>query len=314
MRRPVRLRLTEHTYPLEPSIEESWLPIAFRAFERLAHGRRFEHVLIIGTGNGLDALGAVEILDPDTLTITDLHHESLAVSRENVLSHLVDPGRLELRFHAGDLLSCVPGEQAFSLVYENLPNVTSSPDQDLRRGTLGGRFYSRAGRAVPEPYASYMLDLHYLLLHEARPRVTDGGGVLAALGGRMPAEVAFALYRTCGFNPELVAFDVKLQAKPELMVAPYARAEAEQGLAYTFYAPEAIRTVAELRADGLDGQPLADAAATDLARLSMSARDAAARVDRGLGVAHSVLMIFGERQPTTTGGRVDGEGPRHPCA
>ena len=34
--RPDRLRLTEHTYPLEPSPEQSWLPIALRAFERLA--------------------------------------------------------------------------------------------------------------------------------------------------------------------------------------------------------------------------------------------------------------------------------------
>ena len=52
VRRPIELRLTEQTYPLEPSIEQSWLPIAFRAFERLARRRPVEHVLIIGTGNG----------------------------------------------------------------------------------------------------------------------------------------------------------------------------------------------------------------------------------------------------------------------
>jgi hypothetical protein len=291
----VHLRLTEHTYPLEQSPEQSWLPIAFRAFDRLARTRRFEHVLIIGTGNGLDALGAVEILDPVSLTVTDLYDESLAVSRENVLEHLADPDSIELAFHAGDLLSCVPGGRSFSLVYENLPNVTFSPDQNRRRGTLGGRFYTRAPQAVPEPYSRYMLDLHYRLLLEARPRVSDGGGVLTALGGRIPDGLAFELHRACGFDPTLVTFDVKLQAEPELMVPPYARAEAEQDLAYTFYAPEAIERVAELRANGLDGQSLTDAAARDLERLSMSAREAAARVDQGLGVAHSVLMIFGER-------------------
>lgn len=287
-------------YPLEPSPEQSWLPIAFRAFERLARKRRFRDVLIVGTGNGLDVLGAVEILNPRTLTVTDVYEESLAVSRENVILHLLDPGSIELSFHAGDLLSCVPASQSFSLVYENLPNVTSSSHQDLRHGTIGGRFYARALQAVPEPYASYMLDLHYRLLLEARPRVGDGGGVLTALGGRMPEEVAFELHRACGLRPELVAFDVKLQAEPALMVPPYARAETEQGLAYTFYAPEAIGIVADLRAGGLDGQPLAAAAAADLERLSMSAREAAARVGRGLGVAHSVLMIFGERQRTMT--------------
>jgi hypothetical protein len=296
VRRPVHLRLSEHSYPLERSPEQSWLPIAFRAFGWLARTRRFEHVLIVGTGNGLDALGALEILDPASLTVTDLYEESLAVSRENVLEHLADPGSIELIFHAGDLLSCVPSGRSFSLVYENLPNVTSSPDQNLRSGTIGGRFYTRTAQAVPEPYARYMLDLHYRLLLEARPRVSDGGGVLTALGGRIPDGLAFELHRACGFNPELVAFDVKLQAEPELMVPPYAQAEAEQDLAYTFYAPEAIELVARLRADGLDGQPLADAGARDLERLSISAQEAAVRVEQGLGVAHSVLMIFGERR------------------
>jgi hypothetical protein len=297
VRRPINLRLTEHTYPLEPSIEQSWLPIAFRAFERLGRRRAFEHVLIVGTGNGLDALGAVEILRPRSLTVTDLHEDSLAVSRENVTAHLAGAGSIVLDFHAGDLMSCVPAGRSFSFVYENLPNVTSSPDHDLRRGTIAGRFYPPTESAVPERYARYMLDLHYCLLQQARPRLTSGGGVLTAIGGRMPDEVIFDLHRACGLRPELVAFDLKLQAEPQLMVPPYRRAESERGAAFRFYAAEAIATVAELRAGGLDGQPLADAAAPELERLSMSAGEAAARVERGLPVAHSVLMIFGEREP-----------------
>jgi hypothetical protein len=295
VRRPIDLRLTERTYPLELSIEQSWLPIAFRAFERLARRRAVEHVLIIGTGNGLDALGAVEILGPRSLTATDLHEESLAVSRENVVTHLVDPGSIALGFHAGDLMSCVPEGRSFSLVYENLPNVTSSPDHDLRRGTIGGRFYPPTEFAVPEPYARYMLDLHYRLLQQARPRLDHGGGVLTAIGGRMPDDIVFGLHRSCGLRPELVAFDLKLQAEPRLMVPPYSRAESERGIAFRFYAAEAVALVAELRAAGLDGQALADAASPDLELLSMSAAEALTRVERGLPVAHSVLMVLGER-------------------
>jgi methylase of polypeptide subunit release factors len=295
VRRPINLRLTEQTYPLEPSIEQSWLPIAFRAFERLARRRPFEHVLIIGTGNGLDALGAVEILRPRSVTVTDLHAESLAVSRENVTAHLVDPNSVALGFHAGDLMSCVPPASSFSLIYENLPNVTSSPDHDLRRGTIGGRFYPAAESTVPEPYARYMLDVHHRLLQQARPRVEHGGGVLTAIGGRMPDDIVFGLHRSCGLRPELAAFDVKLQAEPRLMVTSYSRAESERGVTFRFYAAEAVALVAEHRAAGLDGQPLADAAAPGLELLSMSAAEASTRVERGLPVAHSVLMVFGER-------------------
>jgi methylase of polypeptide subunit release factors len=307
VRRPIELVLTEQTYPLEPSIEQSWLPIAFRAFERLARRRPVEHVLIIGTGNGLDALGAVEILGPRSLTVTDLHEDSLAVSRHNVMAHLASPDLIELGFHAGDLMSCVPPGRSFSLVYENLPNVTSSPGHDLRRGTLAGRFYPPTEAVVPEPYARYMLDVHYRFLQQARPRVDRGGGVLTAIGGRMPDDVVFDLHRACGLRPELVAFDLKLQAEPRLMVPPYRRAESERGVAFRFYAAEAIAIVAGLRAAGLEGQPLADAAAPDLGQLSMSAAEAAALVERGLPVAHSVLMIFGER-PVDEG---QGRGPAH---
>jgi methylase of polypeptide subunit release factors len=296
VRRPIRLRLTEHTYPLEPAVDQSWLPIAFRAFEQLARRRAIEDVLIVGTGNGLDALGAAEILNPRSITITDLYEESLAVSRENIVSHLRACGSIELSFHAGDLLSGVPGQRRFSLIYENLPNVPSSPDLDLRHGTLGGRFYSPHELAVPEPFASYMLALHHRLLTDAWPRITDRGGVLTAIGGRVPDEVAFGLHRACGYTPELAAYDVKLQVEPQLMIPPYSRAETGTGVEFRFYAPDAIDVVRRLRADGLEGQALADAAAPALDSLSMPAREAAARVERALPVAHSVLMIFGERR------------------
>jgi hypothetical protein len=70
----------------------------------------------------------------------------------------------------------------------------------------------------------------------------------------------------------------------------------QSGVEFTFYAPEAIELVAEGRRAGLDGRELADAVASDLRRLSMSAREAEERTHRGQPVAHSVLMVFGERR------------------
>ena len=295
------LRLTEHTYPLEPSPEQSWLPTAFRAFARLARRITVEDVLIIGTGNGLDALGAAEIfLDLRTLAVTDLYEESLSVAQENVLAHLEDTGDLELSFHAGDLLSCVPRERRFSLVYENLPNIPASAELELRHGALGGRFFEAGELEVPERFEAYLLALHHRCLREAWPRVREGGGVLTAIGGRMPHDVAFELHRACGYRPELVAFDVKLQVEPQLVIPPYSRAEARNGVEFTFYAAEAIELVSEGRRAGLDGQQLADAVEGDLRRLSMSAREAEDSARRGQPVAHSVLMIIGERHNPQT--------------
>ena len=290
------LELTDHTYPLEPTPEQSWLPIAFRAFARLARRMTVEDMLILGTGNGLDALGAADIFaDVRSLTVTDLYEESLSVARENVLAHLEDRKEMELSFHAGDLLSCVPPERRFSLIYENLPNIPASADTELRRGTIGGRFFEPNGLEVPELFESHLLALHYRCLQEAWPRIRPDGGVLTAIGGRMNHDIAFELHRACGYRPDLVAFDVKVQVEPELVIPPYSRAEALNDVEFTFYAADAIELVAEGRRAGLDGQELADTVGADLRRLSMSAQEAEDRSRRGQPVAHSVLMIFGER-------------------
>jgi SAM-dependent methyltransferase len=295
VRRPILLRLTEHTYPLEPSPEQSWLPIAFRAFARLARGMNVRDVLVIGTGNGLDALGAAEILDLERLCVTDLHEESMAVARENVLAHL-EAGEIELSFHAGDLFSCVPVERRFCLVYENLPNIPVTADLNLRSGAIAGRFFDPVHVDVPDLFRSHLLALHYRCLEEARPRIRSGGGVLTAIGGRVPHEVTFELHRACDYEPELVAFDVKQQVRPELVLPSHIRAELQSGIEFMFYAPEAIDLVADVRQTGLEGQELADAVGTELAELALSAQEAYDRTRRGGTVAHSVLMILGKRR------------------
>ena len=301
VRRPVRLRLTEHTYPLEGPPEHSWLPIAFRAFARLAQGIPIRDLLIVGSGNGLDALGAVEIFDLASLAVTDLRAASVAVIRDNVLSHLEGQAELGLGFYAGDLLACVPTTARFDLVYENLPNLPATPDVALELGSHSGRFYEPTDRGVPEPFDAYLLALHYRCLRQARAHVRPGGGVLTAIGGRMPHAVAFDLHRACGYAPELVAYDVKLQAEPALVLPGYRRAEERQGVEFTFYAAEAVMVVADARRSGLEGQSLAAAVAGQLGRLAISAREAEERSRRGEPVAHSVLMLFGRRPPDTRG-------------
>jgi methylase of polypeptide subunit release factors len=295
VRRPVLLKLTEEAYPLEPWAEEAWLAVAFRAFMRIAARSRVRDVLIVGTGNGLDALGAMEIFELRSLTVTELFERSLAVARENILGHLAEQSSCELRFHAGDVLSCVPAEARFDLVYENLPNVPATADVDLELGTNTGRFFRADSLAAPERFARHLLALHHRCLRQAWPHVRPGGGVLTAIGGRVPDEVVVDLHRACGYEPELVAFDVKLQGEPQLVIPGYSRVEAEGDAEFTFYDAEAVETVARRRRTGLEGAELADAVAGDLRRLSMSAREAERRSRRGEQVAHSVLMVLGRR-------------------
>jgi hypothetical protein len=294
VRRPVRLELTEHSFPIEPVAEQSWLAFAFRAFSRLAGRMAVRDLLIIGTGNGLDALGALEIFDLRSLAVTDLTRESLWVARQNVLSQLEDASGIQIDFHAGDLLSCVPAGKRFCLIYENLPNIRAAAGMNVELGTIAGRFFDAAQLSVPEPFETHLLALHYECLQQARGFLRAGGGVLTAIGGRVPLDVAFGLHRACGYLPELVVFDLKSQSEPELVLPAYCRAEEEHGVEFSFYAPEALETVGAARRSGLDGRELADAVEEDLLTCAMSAREAMARCRRGRAVAHSVFMIFGE--------------------
>ena len=295
MRRPILLRQTVATYPVEPVADDAWLAIAFRAFARLAERGRIRDVLILGTGNGLDALAALEIFDPEALTVTDLFEECLSVARENVLAHLEDGAATEIDFVAGDLLAAVPPTTRVDLVYENLPNIPTTPEVELERGVNTGRFFDATGLDVPERFDAHLLALHWRCLRDAWAHVRPGGGVLTALGGRVPVEVALELHRERGYDPELVAFDVKLQSEPALVLPGYGVAEQATGIEFTFYASEAVEIVSAARASGLDGEDLRGAVSPELERLAISAREAERRFESGQDVAHSVLLIHGRK-------------------
>lgn len=212
-----------------------------------------------------------------------------------MLGHLEPEAGVDLAFHAGDLLAGVPPEGRFSLVYENLPNIPAAPGVELELGVLSGRFFDAPTDDVPPLFANALLAFHHRCLLQARSRLLAGGGVLTAIGGRIPRQLAFDLHRFCGYCPELVAFDVKVQVEPDLVLPGYHQAEDDTGVEFTFYAAEAIEIVAAARRANLDGQELADSVDDELRRLAISTREAEARCRRGQPVAHSVLLVFGTR-------------------
>jgi len=296
VRRPISLTLTEHTYPLSEFPERSWIAIAFKAFLRLTNRIQVRDVLIVGTGNGIDALGAIEIFDLNSLTVTDLLEESLTIAQENIIANLKGETNIKTNFYTGDMLSCIPPEKQFCLIYENLPNLPLPKEINLKAGINSASFFDAEQHKVPELFDTYLLALHYLCLQQAHSRVRKGGGVLTSIGGRVPLEIVFNLHRACGYSPELIVFDLKIQSEPDEVLPGYCKAEEQNGVEFRFYAPEALEIVAAGRRKGLEGKELADAVEEDLNRYSMSAHEALEQYYQGKEVAHSVFMVFGERQ------------------
>lgn len=295
VRRPISLNLTENTYPLSENPEKSWISLAFKAFSLLGRKMEIKDLLVIGTGHGLDVLGAMEIFNLDSLTATDILEESLVVARENVLANLSEEARLKIDFCISDLLSSVPADKQFDFIFENLPNLPASQEMDLTSGINSSNFFDAKLHSVPEIFDNYLLALHYLCLQQAHSRVRSGGGILTSIGGRIPLEIVFDLHHSCGYSPELVVFDLKIQSEPNLELPAYCQAEERNGIEFKFYTLEALELVASSRRWGLEGKELADALEADLNRYAISAREALRRYERGQEVAHSVLMVFGKR-------------------
>ena len=233
---------------------------------------------IVGTGNGLDALGAAEIFDLRTLAVTDLHEAAVAVARENVLTHLEDPGALRLTFHAGDLLACVPAAERFSLVYENLPNLPAAPAarpaaRHARRPLLrcGRRRRPGAVRRLP-PRPAPPLPARRAPAPARRRRRAHGDRRAHAARASPSTSTALRLPPA----PRRVRRQAPGRGRPRRPALP--RRGGRARAAVHVLRARGDRARRRARDGGLDGRALADAVAPDLARLAMSAGEAADRV------------------------------------
>ncbi len=171
VRDPAFLNVADHTYSADESLEKSWIPILFRAFSKIKSITQVRDVLIIGTGIGLDALGAIEIFNLNSITLTDISEDVVFVARENIISNINEKTAPQIYFYVGDLFSCVPSEQQFSLVFENLPTVPAPEHIDLRKADNAANYFDMRNRSVPELVAQYLLASHYLCLRDAYSQI-----------------------------------------------------------------------------------------------------------------------------------------------
>src|SRR3989338_5418165 len=101
----------EHMYTLKDDVEDNWLFYTFFGFRELNNrlvqeGKTPKRVAIIGTGNGVDALGAYLLIDGiEELLITDIDPRVMEFSVENIRRNIPDHN-LGVYTFVGDL--CKP--------------------------------------------------------------------------------------------------------------------------------------------------------------------------------------------------------------
>ncbi|ABE41412.1 hypothetical protein [Rhodopseudomonas pseudopalustris] len=297
VRQQARLGLTEQSYlPKASDPHSDWVArVAAPAFRALAEmGVKVEDFCTIGTGAGLDALAAIEILRVRNVFVTDLHEDVVQQARQNILMNVLPP-QPAVFAGVGDLLDPLKETRsALDLIYENLPNIPLGSDDDLAEGQASSTFIADRKEGLPDFVRQHLIALHYLALRQAYPMLRPGGRVLSSIGGRIPVEVILRLGRETGYASHILVLAWKIQSEPEDVIGGYARWEREGLGPFRFY-PRAVleRTLSPMSAVAAAAQAIEIERA--LQPDALSAEQALQAHLDGVEIGHTVFVLESQK-------------------
>lgn len=226
--------ITEQTYEFDPKRPKNyWLYPAFLGFQKYAKHNIVTSFATIGTGGGIDAIGAYEIFKPKRIIATDIHPKIPPLAKNNIQKNI--PKHVELLVMRGDLCQPLINQKIkVDLVYANLPNLPCNHLPSKKNANVS--YYKKRNIVnVPKKFQKYNMTLQYLFLKEAKKVINKDGAVIDAIGGRIPYKILRELFTTNGYKFIELASVYKLQTEPYFELKGYAEAEKKYGVEFDFY-------------------------------------------------------------------------------
>ncbi len=229
------VEMNENTYDFDPeNPKDSWLYPVFLGLKELKK-QEFNagSFATIGTGSGIDSIGAFEIFKLKKIYQIDSHPNVPELAQKNATQIIGDQAKIET--YLGDL--CIPLIERnikVDLVYANLPNLPSSKSV-LDKKVSASQFESRDPEDCPELQQKWLLTLQYLFLKSSKNILNPGGVVVNAIGARIPFEVMLELYSLNGLKVEELISIYKIQSEPEDTLREYSEYEKLNGVEFDFY-------------------------------------------------------------------------------
>lgn len=247
VRRELVLEVSAHCFrPHVEDLASDWVAHvavpAFRLLRRERGGGAITSFCSIGTGAGLDALAAIELLGATRVSLTDVHLDVVAAAVENVRRNVVRGQGVVIEAATGDLLEPLRGfGSRYDVIYENLPNVRAGSAEEVAADRASSTHLVPRAERVPPEVKRHMLDLHFLALRQARDFLAPGGAVVSMLGARVPLEAFLRMGDAAGLSSSFLTYTWKVQAEGESVIRDLARRQ-RQGLGpFHFYRAEALR-------------------------------------------------------------------------
>lgn len=292
----VLVRQAWGSYEYDPVPENNWLFVALKGFQELQRrleqeGKSCSHFATVGTGPGIDAIGAAHIFKPDRVSAADIDGGLMGLVERNFARNAYLSKREGIMTSTGHLFAGLLPEglsKVFDVAYGNLPNIPGS-QLELSRPMARATFIDKGlSEDCPAELDKYLLALQYHFLLEAKRGLVDGGSAVIALGGRVPYGVIERLFESAGLKLEELCTSLKIQTQAKDVIGGYARSEVENGVDFTFYCHDEIAWLPELE-QGLSGKDLK----TALTPFALTANEALGYMKAGRKVAHLVHILRG---------------------
>lgn len=289
----LEIHLSDRSYrPKEDDLLSDWVAsVTAPAFHILAkegfHARDF---CTIGTGAGLDALAAIEILESKNIFITDLHEDVVSLAAQNIIRNTKESDIL-VATGTGDLVSpVVEANFRADLLYENLPNIPIEVQNDLHRGQNSSTFVAARDEKLPKFVLKYLLSLHFLTLQNASSILQPGGRIISSIGGRVPLEIILKLASETHYSGRILAYTWKVQSEPEDVIGGYAHWEKSGFGPFRFYPVDILKTVFSKPAVVVESGDALELERV-LSGYELSAVQALQRFRDGIQIGHTVAVL-----------------------
>ncbi len=237
--RKIIIEESAETYPLKPDLWDNWFPFAWVAFQRLSGSAQVRSFATIGTGPGVDAIGALHAFNNlETLVLTDIDEKVVPVAKRNVERYV---GVVSFVALVGSL--CRPLREhdiKVDLIYENLPNIPDADDVVAGYGKAS-RYKAGSFDLSDEQAKKYLLESHLAFLIEAKESLNQKGSVICSIGGRVPYNILRSTIESAGYQFQELVAGLKVQTEAKEVLLGYAKAE-KGNIIFGFYRyDEAVR-------------------------------------------------------------------------
>jgi|SRR3989338_5923510 len=290
---PVVITETDDTYPIKTDVWDNWFTFAYLAFQELAKRQNVSSFAAVGTGNGVDAIGAIKTFGKslDTVILTDISKPALEISEQNVRRY--SAGKTVLAFEGSLCQPLIQRGLKVGSIYENLPNIPNS--ENITSGYKQASVFNPMTFSVKssQKIRDYLLESHYALLAEAKYALNRNGSVICSIGGRVPNRLLKEIVKQLGYNYEEMVVGFKRQTEPGEVIPGYAKAEIN-GIEFDFYRyDEAVKFLESLGFERPFAAIGGDKLKEILAPYRISAKGALLLSEQnpGYAIGHTVHMV-----------------------